>query len=112
VSDRNEFTRITLISDDAERSAPGRLKMQRLRLLRFYVVWVVVLVALAVWWASSWRTAADVGTPQKPEAGTVPASTRNAEPSPSSPAAIASVADKRGGRSDSREVQKFFRKWE
>ena len=72
--------------------------MQRFRLLRLYVLGVVALVALAVWWASLWRTAADAGTPQRPEAGTVAASTRNAEPSLSSRAGIASAADKRGGR--------------
>ncbi|HLJ97079.1 MAG TPA: hypothetical protein VKU02_28200 [Gemmataceae bacterium] len=48
--------------------------MQRFRLLRFYVVGVVILVALAVWGASSRRTAADAGTPRESEVGTV---TRN-----------------------------------
>jgi hypothetical protein len=88
----NEFMRITLNCSVAVRAALGRLRMKRFFLLRLYVVGVVALVALAVFGASLWRTAADAGTPQKPEAGTA-ASTRNAEPSPSSPTGIASVAD-------------------
>ena len=59
--------------------------MKRFRLLRFYVLGVVVVVALAVWGASLWRTAAEAGTPQKPEAATVAPSTKNAELSRTSP---------------------------
>jgi hypothetical protein len=49
------------------------------QLLRFYVLGVVTVVALAVWGASLWRTAAEAGTPQKPQAAAVGPSTKNAE---------------------------------
>lgn len=78
---RNEFTQITSDSNVAERSAQRRLRMQRFRLLRFYVVGVVVVVGLAVWGVSTRSTAADPGTPQAPEAGTVVPSAANTEPS-------------------------------
>jgi hypothetical protein len=59
--------------------------MKRFRLLRFYVLGVVAVIALAVWGASLWRTAAEAGTPQEPEAAAVAPSTKNAELSRSSP---------------------------
>jgi hypothetical protein len=55
--------------------------MQRFRLLGFYVVGVVAVVGLAVWGVSMRRTAADAGTPQVSEGGTVAPSTANTEPS-------------------------------
>jgi plastocyanin len=49
--------------------------MQRFRLLGFYVVGVVAVVALAVWGVSLRRMAADAGPPPPSEAGTVAPST-------------------------------------
>jgi hypothetical protein len=65
--------------------------MKRFRLLRFYVLGVVALVALAVWGASLWRTAAEAGTPQKPEAAAVAPSTKNADLSRLSPPVSAAL---------------------
>jgi hypothetical protein len=52
--------------------------MQRFRLLRFYVIWVVAVVAFAIWEVSMRRTTADAGTPQGPQAGISVPSTANA----------------------------------
>ena len=52
--------------------------MQRFRLLRFYVVGVVAVVAFAVWGVSMRRTAADARTPLS-SAETAASSTANTE---------------------------------
>src|SRR6266446_4892081 len=54
---RGEFTLITSDSNVAERSAHGRLSMQRFRLLGLYLVGVVAVIGLAVWCVSVRRTA-------------------------------------------------------
>jgi hypothetical protein len=60
---RSEFTQIILDFNVAERSALGRLTMQRFRLLGFYLVGVVAVIGLAVWGISLRRTAADAPPP-------------------------------------------------
>jgi hypothetical protein len=51
-------------SNVAERSAHRRLRMQRFRLLGFYVAGVLAVICLTVWGVSMRRTASDAGTPQ------------------------------------------------
>jgi hypothetical protein len=53
--------------------------MQRFRLLQFYVIGVVALVALAVWGVALWRTAADAAKRQEPDASIVAPSTAKPE---------------------------------
>ena len=61
--------------------------MHRFRLLGFYVVGVVIVIALAIWGVSMRRSVTEAGAPQPSAGRTVAPASAHTEPTPSNPSA-------------------------